>query len=405
MTTLSQNALIEEACLRHSQRCATLTPDDQRLTFEVLLETIKSFTVKLRENGVVPGQRVIPFSENPAVFHGLVLALLRVGATAVIYPSADLAASHGLKIDAAITLADAPSKLLPNITFDQSWFGAEGSDEIGPDGNFILSSSGTTGEPKYYLAPQAIMKNWGDARASMYDATDTDTLATLPPATSYCMWMAMQATMIGGAILRPRATARATLEGLKPELPLDIMTTPAILAEFLTAVEDGVPVPENLRAILLGGSTVSRHLAQRAEELLGCNIYNAFGSIETGGNTLARPATQDFEQGVIGTPFPWVDFNIESEDGSKLPLGEEGLLAVRVPPDCRILETLVGEHPYDKDGWFRSGDLGYELADGTLIFTGRKSATCMSASSWAMNETELLDSTAASRKNRILEKI
>ena len=151
------------------------------------------------------------------------------------------------------------------------------------------------------------------------------------------------------------------------------MTTPAVLAEFLTAVEDGVAVPENLRAILLGGSTVSRQLARRAEELLGCNIYNAFGSIETGGNTLARPATQDFEQGVIGTPFPWVDFNVESEDGSKLPLGEEGLLAVRVPPDCRITETLVGEHPYDKDGWFRSGDLGYELADGTMIFTGRKS--------------------------------
>ena len=365
------NLLIDEACRRFPDRCATITPDGQRLSYDMLYRTVLAFTARLRAEGVEPGQVVAPLAENHAVFHALTLALLRIGARVALVFSPDAAIGHGLKIDTAITLADRPAIACGNLVFDQSWFDVTGDAGIGADGDVIMSSSGTTGLPKYYLSSQHNLHEMTRVRWGGYQPGESDTLATLPAPTGYGFWMAYQAMMLGGAIFRPKATARETLLSLQPELPLEILTTPAILSEFLNEIEGGVPVPPLLQSVLLGGSPVSRNLARKAENVLGCPVYNVFGSTETAGNAIARPAKSGLEQGVIGKPFPEVEFRIEAEDRTPLPPGSEGILAVRVPPDVRIAEALVGTYPFDEEGWFRSGDYGYLDAAEGLVLTGR----------------------------------
>ncbi len=367
-----ENEALEDAFRIHVGKCATVTPDGQVVTFEALHRTVKSFAAKLRASGIGPGAVVAPFTENPVVFHALVIALLRVGATVVSVSNPDIAFGHGLRIDFAITLPDRLSLCASNILFDQSWFGYSGDTSVGPDGRLIMSSSGTTGEPKYYLADQSIIRAWIDVRAECYDPYGSDTLATLPVFSSFGLYMALQATLTGGALFRPAASAAETLRALSPQQPLDIMTTPAFLSDFMDAVEAGLPLPDKLRAVLLGGSPVSRQFAARAEAVMGCPVYNFFGSTETGGNAMTRPSQSSIERGLVGTSFPRSEFRFVDDKGNEVPDGTEGFLAVRAPEKTRIKETLVGSHPYDGEGWFRSGDMGFvDAQTGDIILTGR----------------------------------
>jgi len=379
-----ENEAFEVAFLRYSDRIATVTPDGQVLTFGVLHGTVKAFAAKLRACGIGPGAVVAPVTENPAVFHALVLALLRVGATVASVSNPDIAVGRGLCIDFGITLPDLPALTVFNIHFGQSWFGFSGDDSIGPDGQLLLPSSGTTGEPKYYRAAQSIIRAWAEARCAGYDVRDADMLMTIPAHSTYGLSLMLQTTLFGGAVFWPRASADETLRTLRPQQPLDLVTTPAFLADFLKAAEKGASPPAKLRAVMLGGSPVSRQFAERAEAVLGLPVYNSYGSTETGGNAYCRPTRSIIGTGLVGKPVPPSEFRIEDESGEALPPGMDGIFAVRVPQAARVSEAMTGSFPYDGDGWFRSGDLGYtDVATGDFVLTSRVSDLINSSGSKA----------------------
>ncbi|HEY5362748.1 MAG TPA: class I adenylate-forming enzyme family protein [Aestuariivirga sp.] len=366
----SQNALFEETFKRYGSSLAMVTPDGQNLSFDKLHSTVKHFAAKLRQLGVRPGQVVAPFSENPAIFYTLILALLRIGATAACLPSVDRAAKDGLIVDYAISLADRPSITARNLIFDQSWFDAEGNDAIGPDGGFVFSSSGTTGSPKYYYVRETLLKAWSEFSIAGIGDERMDTLVTLPVFSPYGLKCVSHCHFLGGAVFFPRSTAAATLEALRPVHPLDAMTTPAVFADLLGAIKSGSPAPKFQR-IVLGGSPVAIELARQGEDMLGCKVYNAYGSTEACVNAVVHVASSPFPKGHAGRPFRGVQFFIEDDEGKPLPPNQEGHVKILVPPDCRMDKPLIGASPYDEHGRFLSGDIGYLAAEGDLIITGR----------------------------------
>lgn len=369
-TASSQNALIEDIFGGYGSALALVTPDGQNLSFDMLLASIRHFAAKLRQLGVRPGQAVAPFSENPAIFYTLVLAILRVGGTAACIPSVDRAAQDGLLVDYAISLADRPSVTARNLVFEQSWFNCEGHDGIGPDGGFIFTSSGTTGSPKYYYARQTLLKTWSDFSISCLGGKRLDTLSTLPVFSPYGLKCVSHSHFLGGAVFLPRSSAAATLEALKPVHPLDAMITPAVLSDLLAAIKAGSPKPKFQR-IVLGGSPVAMELARQGEEILGCPVYNAYGSTETSLNTMVRVTASSIGKGHAGKPYPGVHFFIEDDGARAVAAGDEGYVKVLVPVECRMDKTLIGESPYDARGRFVSGDIGYLTPDGDLVVTGR----------------------------------
>ena len=376
------NRQIEDLFAGFGERTAMITPDGQRVSFAGLNRTVRAFAARLRAEGVGPGTVVAPFHENPAVFQALLYALVRVGASAAAVPSPDMAARIGLKIDLAISLPDRPSVAVKNLTFDQEWFAASGDDGIGPDGFLIHTSSGTTGAPKFYRVPLASIVSGFEWHERVYPCRDTDLLITIPVFAGYGTFLGIQAQLGGGAILRPAASARQTLEQLAPQQALEIRATPAVLADLIVAVRKGAPVPERLRAIMLGGSPLSKRLARQGEEVLDCKVFNNYGAAETAATAITRPATAAEEQGFVGTPFPWAEFRIENDDGSEAVAGSEGGVAVRVPADYWTVEALVGESPIDENGWFRAGDRGYlRTDDGALVITGRENELINSSGS------------------------
>ncbi|MFZ2099236.1 MAG: class I adenylate-forming enzyme family protein [Oricola sp.] len=372
MASSEENRAFDAAFAAFPARIATVTPDGQAVTYESYHRTVRSFTARLRASGIGPGAVVAPFSENPAVFGALVIALFRVGATVACVSNPDIAFGQGLRVDYAITLPDRLSICASNILFDQSWFGQAGDDSLGPDGRVILSSSGTTGEPKYYLCEQAILRDWSGRRGAGYEVRDADTLTTAPVYSGYGLTRILHTILNGGAMFRPRESAAETLRALRPQQDLNIITTPAMLSDFVAAVEAGAPLPARLRGVLLGGSPVSRQFAQRAEAVMGCPVYNTYGAIETGTSAITRLAGSPVEHGLLGKPLPGVEMRFEDGDGVPVADGVEGILAIRVAQAGRVTEALVGSWPYDAEGWFRPGDLGrVDPATGDIIVTGR----------------------------------
>lgn len=366
------NAAFEKACVAHADAIAVVTPDGQTLTYSRLLETVRSFAARLRDEGVGPGLTVVPFADNPVVFYMLGLALLRIGATFGACPPADTMARAGVPVHLAVSLPDSPSSLAhANVFFDQTWFQHRGDASIGPEGDFIMSSSGTTGEPKYYRAGRYLMRSWVGQDLACYDFRDTDTLVTLPLQSAFGAALRLCVNLQGGTVLPAGASARETLKRFQPGRRAAVVTTPALLAEFVHAAEEGAPVSESLAFVMSTGSPISESLSRRAESALGCPLYNGYGSHETALNLLGRPAGAGVAVGFCGEPTPWSDVAIEGEDGRSVPDGEEGRLAILVPAQYRVEEALVGAWPYDADGRFRPGDLACCRPDGSFVVTGR----------------------------------
>jgi fatty-acyl-CoA synthase len=74
----------------------------------------------------------------------------------------------------------------------------------------------------------------------------------------------------------------------------------------------------------------------------------------------------------VGRPRPDVELRILAEDGSALPTGQEGIIAIRTPwMVSGYLGNAALSRTVFQDGWFRPGDMGRTTMDGMLHITGR----------------------------------
>jgi len=92
-----------------------------------------------------------------------------------------------------------------------------------------------------------------------------------------------------------------------------------------------------------------------------------------------REGTMERKPGGVGVPMEHPDPNIKNEvrivdeTGTELPRGKQGEIVIRNP--ALLLGYYKDEQETKeamKDGWFRTGDIGYEDEDGYFFFVGRK---------------------------------
>ena len=365
--------LFDAACVKYADRVALMTPDGQPVTFARSLEIVKSFSARLRDEGIVAGHTIAVSPENSAVYYLMAMAVQRIGATFAVTHSADGAIRHGLNIDAAITQPDAPTVLTRNIPFDQNWFSHQGDSRIVSGGHFVFNSSGTTGVPKYYVVDQSLPVNWLHAWEQADSFQDMDVLSTLPIFSLFGIIIAITGNLSGGAFYQSSASPEETLRNLSPQQDICIKSVPSMIKDILDAVENGAPVPKNLKQVMMSGSAISKNFAQKIEDVLGCPALNGYGATETGPTATPRPAKGPVDDGYIGHALPGVEIRLEDENGNEPALGDEGEIAILVPEHSRVKETVIGTPAYDPKGWFRPGDVGYRLPDGDLVLTGRVS--------------------------------
>lgn len=231
----------------------------------------------------------------------------------------------------------------------------------------ITYTSGTTGQPKGVCLDARVQL---DVAHSLWQASLSCQverhLCVLPLATLLENIAGVYAPLLAGACVELRPVARIGLRGasqfdlpsfiqsLNEVRPHSLILLPQLLLALVTAAERGLPLPDSLRFIAVGGGRVAVPLLERAQAL-GLPVFEGYGLSECASVVcLNRPGAK--RPGTVGEPLAHVELRLAG-DGEVLVRG------------ARMLGYL-GE-PELHDEWLATGDLGH--FDGPcLVLHGRK---------------------------------
>jgi long-chain acyl-CoA synthetase len=124
---------------------------------------------------------------------------------------------------------------------------------------------------------------------------------------------------------------------------------------------------------IAGGMAIQGPVAAKWKAVAGHAIVEGYGLSETSPVVCVNPAGVTDWTGTIGYPLPSTDVSIRALDGSVAPVGEPGELCVKGP------QVMAGywkrpdetERATTADGYFRTGDVAVQQADGQFKIVDR----------------------------------
>jgi propionyl-CoA synthetase len=438
------NAVDRHVAAGHGDRTAIIhdspvTGTKARISYAELLDQVARLAGALQRRGVGRGDRVIVYM--PMVPEALVamLACARLGAIhSVVFggfaapelavriddaePKAVIAGSCGIEpgrvvaykplLDAAIEMARHKpafclilqrealrAELVPGRDLD--WHEAQAGVEPAPctpvggmDPLYVLYTSGTTGQPKGVVRPNAghmVALAWSMRNIYAIDPGEVFWAA------SDVGWVVGHSYICYGPLL-VGATA-VVFEG-KPVGTPDAGTFWRVIAEHGVRSLFAAPTafraikredPEGrlvgdydlsgLRYLFLAGERADPDTIAWAEAKLGVPVIDHWWQTETGWAIAANPAGIELlpvKPGSPTVPMPGYDVQILAGDGTPLGPGELGAVAVRLPlppgslstlwnADARFVKSYLTTFP----GFYETGDAGVIDEDGYLAIMAR----------------------------------
>jgi long-chain acyl-CoA synthetase len=133
----------------------------------------------------------------------------------------------------------------------------------------------------------------------------------------------------------------------------------------------------NLRSLKIcaaGGMAVQRAVAHRWKEATGVPLIEGYGLTETAPIAICNPLSIEEWSGNIGVPIPSTEAAILDEDDSMLPINAVGEIAIRGPQVMKGYWHKPEETAkvFTREGWFRTGDMGFMNELGQFKITDRK---------------------------------
>jgi fatty-acyl-CoA synthase len=247
------------------------------------------------------------------------------------------------------------------------------------DDAIIIYTSGSSSRPKSVpLSHYGIIENGFNIGERQGYGPDDRVLLAPPLFWSYGSANAMSAVLTHGAVLvlQGRFDPGDAIALIQRHRCTALYTLPAITSAIVSHPEFHRDRVRSLRTGLTIGAPQD---VLTAAQVLGVSeICNVYGQTESYGNCCVTPHHWPLERRAAcqGPPLPGVTIRItDPSTGAELPAGEEGLIEVR----GYIMRSYVGSSAdqtksvMTPDGFFRTGDLGRLLADGTMSFSGRVS--------------------------------
>jgi non-ribosomal peptide synthetase component E (peptide arylation enzyme) len=242
----------------------------------------------------------------------------------------------------------------------------------------IMSSSGTTGKPKFTQASYYPLLYFCLSLAERFQMQENDIALIISPGGP------------GGVIVGPALLCGAKivfLERFDAESALDVAqrekatiiggtATQFIKMADLENIEEKYDL-SSLRVVTNAAASLPPEVAQRIEQQLRARVMNIYGTTDAGvpaSTSLNDPP--DVTIRTAGKPLPGVEIRIVDEEGNDLPAGEQGEIVWQGP--CMYggyyKNPSLNSKKY-KDGWYFSGDLGSLDTQGYLTLGARKDYT------------------------------
>jgi acyl-coenzyme A synthetase/AMP-(fatty) acid ligase len=349
------------------------------LSFGDLALRVRGAATQLRHQGLMQGQQVAIYANDPILHWVLVLAAMHEGLVSCsAHPSFDPMPS-GYRVDAYLTERIAPFMTRsPVVQIDAAWFEACAKPDPGilPRGFSseeacfrVISSSGTTGEPK--AIPMT-------TRMFIDRTTQTGVIPPLGP--QLCM---MTPSTLGGfsqpllSIQRgmpqvfaftPQAVERSVeLTGVT-----NLLASPAQLQALVAHLEQRTTPLRSLKMLTFGGAPLPASLLARLRQRIFPDLRGVYGSTEAGLIAVAPTRMLERYTGCAGVIVPGAQVEIVDEDDQPLAPTDDGIVRVRNPGMCtEYLGDPEGTAVAFRDGWFYPGDRGRFTPEGVLLITGR----------------------------------
>ena len=142
--------------------------------------------------------------------------------------------------------------------------------------------------------------------------------------------------------------------------------------------------PKALRHCVGAGEPLNPEVIKIWQDATGMTIRDGYGQTETV-LLCANFPPLEVKPGSMGKPSPGFDVSVIDHDGSELPAGKEGDIAVRVKPDRPT--WIFKEYWRNPDAsnncirgdWYITGDRAYKDEDGYFWFVGRADDVIISA--------------------------
>jgi amino acid adenylation domain-containing protein len=381
---------------------ALLAPGRPPLNYGSLGARIDHLVRTLRGLGIAPADRIavaLPRGADSA------LALIAVASSCACVPvNPDLTADElqryfsELKLTALVTRADmnsasrdvaraldiavidfvpGPEMDLGGCEFTGPTVGAACTHGVASaeDDAFILLTSGTAARPKMVpLTHRNVCLSAQNAGRVLSLLPQDRLLNALPLFHAHGLISGLlTALAAGSSVICTNGFDAPSFFGWMRDLqPTWYTAVPTIHRALLTAAEAN---PEracgsSLRVIRSASSSLAPAILNGLEAMFGVPVLETYGMTEAASQIAANP----FELRKIGSVgrAAGPEIAIMDESGRALASGEHGEIMLRGPNMSRgYYNDEAATQSAFRDGWFRTGDLGYLDADGYLFIVGR----------------------------------
>ena len=253
-------------------------------------------------------------------------------------------------------------------------------DTAADDPALIIYTSGTTGNPKGALHAHRVV---------LGHLPNVEMCHDFLPKPGDLMWTPADWAWIGGLINGlfaawyhgvPIVGGRA--RKFEPQAAMQMMADYGIRNVFLppTALKlmrqaDVKNPGVRLRSIFTGGESLGGELLDWVRATFGVDAHEVFGQTEcnlvVGSNSKLFP----IRPGSMGKATPGFDVRIINDKGEELPHGTRGIIGVRQPNPCTMLEYWRNPEATAKKyvgDFLLTGDLGIQDADGYFWYVSRE---------------------------------
>jgi malonyl-CoA/methylmalonyl-CoA synthetase len=237
----------------------------------------------------------------------------------------------------------------------------------------ICYTSGTTGRSKGAMLTHGNLVSNMKALAKAWDWTDRDRLLhVLPLFHVHGLNVAVHGSLYAGAtlIMQEKFNPQRAWEALAG--CTQMMGVPTIYQRLIDAWDalEYRPDLSGMRVFISGSAPLPEPLFERFEQATGFRILERYGMTETGMNAsnLLDPAGRKAKS--VGFPLTGIAIRIVGADGQDVTPGSVGEVWIR-GENVFTGYWAMAEKTAEAfvDGWFRSGDLGYQdPADGDRLY-------------------------------------
>lgn len=247
---------------------------------------------------------------------------------------------------------------------------------VGPDDvAAIIYTSGTTAQPKGVCLTQSNLTS--NSRASIEHMRlhpEHHLLSMLPPFHVFGFTVLnIMPIFLGGAVTHiPRFSPQAAYQAIAHGNVTVVLAVASMYGAIARLKNIEAERFKKVHIVVSGGEPLPRAVYDEFHRRTGTRISEGYGLTETS-PVVSADVPWAHKVGTVGPPIPGVEIQLRDASGKPVQGDQEGEICVRGPNVMqgyyhRPEETAA---VIDREGWFRTGDLGRIDADGYISITGR----------------------------------